>query len=114
MLHLEGERTYPVPREQLFARLTDMQFLVKCLPDLHEVKSVQGRAATAVLRPGFSFARGDMQMTIELLAETPPTSARFSLKSKGIGTSSEVETTFSLSEATGGTKLHWTADVKQL
>ena len=53
-------------------------------------------------------------MTVEMLAETPPTSARFSLKSKGIGTSSEVETAFTLSDAAGGTLLRWTTDVKQL
>ena len=42
MVHLEGEKTYSIPHEQLFARLTDLQFLVKCLPDLHEVKGVEG------------------------------------------------------------------------
>ena len=44
MLHLEGEKTYSISREALFARLTDMQFLVKCLPDLHEVKTVDAVA----------------------------------------------------------------------
>ena len=114
MLHMEGEKAFPQGPHQLYAKLTDLQFLVRCLPDLHEVKEVQEKTATAVLRPGFSFVRGEMQLTIEKLEETPATSAKFSLKTKGIGTSSEVETTFTLAEAGTGTALRWTSDVKQL
>jgi carbon monoxide dehydrogenase subunit G len=114
MIHMEGEKSLLQGREQVFAKLTDLQFLVNCLPDLHQVKDVKEKTAAAVLRPGFSFARGEMQLTIEKVEETPPLSARFLLKSKAIGSSSEVETTFSLSATDAGTVLHWKAEVKQL
>jgi uncharacterized protein len=114
MVHMEGEKSLLQGREQVYAKLTDLQFLVSCLPDLHQVKEVKEKTAAAVLRPGFSFARGELQLTVEKLEENPPVSARYLLKSKAIGSTSEVETIFSLSETDAGTVLHWKAEVKQL
>jgi carbon monoxide dehydrogenase subunit G len=114
MLHLEGEKRFTQPRDRVFARLTDLSFLVQCLPDLHQVKEVKETTAAAVLRPGFSFARGEMQLSIEKLEASPPASARFLLRTKAIGSSTEVETSLSLIDEGTATKVSWSADVKQL
>ena len=39
---------------------------------------------------------------------------RFRITSKGIGSSSEVETSLKISPADGGARVHWSADVKNL
>jgi len=113
-LSFSGERDYPRPATEVFARLADMRFLVDCLPDLHEVGAVGERTAEAVLRPGFSFARGEMKLTAEKVAESPPESATYRLSTKGIGTSSVVETTLRLADRDGGSRLVWSAEVKEL
>lgn len=113
-LTFSGERDYPRPAAEVFARLSDMRFLVDCLPDLHEVGTIGERTAEAVLRPGFSFARGEMKLTAEKVAEIAPESATYRLATKGIGTSSVVETILRLSDSTGGCRLNWSAEVKEL
>jgi carbon monoxide dehydrogenase subunit G len=114
MLRFEGEKHFQQNRELVYLKLTELPFLVRCLPDLHEVKEVKEKTAAAILRPGFSFARGEMHLNVEKLEETPTSSARYSMKTKGIGSSSHVETAFSLSDTAGGTLVRWTAEVKDL
>ncbi len=66
------------------------------------------------VRPGFGFARGTLETTVEIVSGTEPTDLRFRLSSKGIGTSSEVESTLTISAAPDGSCVHWAADVKHL
>lgn len=53
-------------------------------------------------------------MTLQVTEKTPPTSARMSLVSKGIGSSSTVEATLALAPQDAGTRMHWIAEVKEL
>ena len=46
--------------------------------------------------------------------KNPPTWQLFFLSSKGIGTSSEVETTLTIVETEIGSRVRWAADVKRL
>jgi carbon monoxide dehydrogenase subunit G len=114
MLHLEGEKTLSRPRGEVWAKLADLHFLVRCIPDAGETAEVQENSATVKIRPSFSFVRGELKLTIEKLAQTPAESAQFRLSTKGIGTTSEVEVEFRLADQDSGTLLHWTADVKRL
>ena len=104
----------PVSVAVVFPRLVDMPFLVDCLPDLHVIKSVQATRAEATLRPGFSFARSEMHLTIEKVEESPPSAARFTFATKGIGSSSIVEARFQLTDNADGCSIQWVADVRQL
>ncbi len=114
MLHLEGEKTFARPRPELWAKLTDLQFLSGCIPDVSKVHTITDRSAVLTVRPGFSFVRGSVELTIEKLEEQSPESARFRFKGKGIGTSNEVEVGLRLEEQGTGTLLRWSADVVQL
>src|SRR5205085_2507237 len=67
-----------------------------------------------VVHPGFSFARGTLEVTMEILERQKLESARFRLTSKGVGTSSVVESTLKLTADGTGTKVGWTAEVTQL
>ena len=114
MLTLNGEKRLKWPAAEIWPKLVNLQFLVDCLPDLHAIKSMHDSQAEVVLRPGFSFARSEMQLKIEKLEETPPTTACFSFATKGIGSSSLVEARFHLVDGGGGCTIQWTADVQQL
>jgi carbon monoxide dehydrogenase subunit G len=114
MLHLEGDKQFSKPRPEVWSKLVDLQFLVKCIPDVAEVKEVTETVATLVLRPGFSFVRGELQLQLEKQDATPDASARFLAKTKGIGTSADVLATLTLTEQGSGTRMHWAADVQQL
>ena len=114
MLRFEGDRDFPQPPAELWARLTDARFLVQCIPDVESVTEVQPDRAVLVLRPGFAFVRGTLDVTLQVVDPVPPTSARLLLHSKGIGTSSDVEAALSLAAHGSGTRVHWVAEVKAL
>lgn len=114
MVRFEGDRDFRLSPAQLWARLTDARFLVQCIPDVESVKSVEDRQAALVLRPGFSFVRGTLDVDLKIQEVVEPVSANFVLKSKGIGSSADVETSFVLSPTDTGTRVHWTAEVKSL
>ncbi len=114
MQRFEGDRDFARPPEEVYARLTDVAFLVGCIPDVETVKSVEADHAELVLRPGFAFVRGTLEVSLRFVEKGEPTSARVQLLSKGIGSSSEVEAAFAVSPHEGGARAHWTAEVKSL
>src|SRR3954470_22237621 len=93
MLRFEGDRDFPLPPAELFARLSDARFLVQCIPDVETVREQSAEAAALVLRPGFSFVRGTLDVALSVVDVAAPASARVLLLSKGIGSSADVEAT---------------------
>ncbi len=114
MTRFEGDRDFTQPLTDLFAKLTDARFLVTCLPDVERVSEQEADRAVLTLRPGLAFARGTLEVTLQVVEKTPPTTARMLLTSKGIGSSSTVEAALALAPDGDGTRVHWTAEVKEL
>jgi carbon monoxide dehydrogenase subunit G len=114
MVRFEGDRDFRQEPAEVFARLTDARFLVQCIPDVEAVTHAEADEAALVVRPGFAFVRGTLELTLRVADVVPPASARLLLSSKGIGSSSEVEAVLTLAPQEGGTHVHWTAEVKSL
>ncbi len=114
MIELEGHKTFAVPAATLWAKLSDMRFLVDCIPDVGQIKAVGDQSAELVLRPSLGFVKGELQLSINVSEQVPPSSSTLLLKTKGIGTTSEVLATFTLQDASPATDLHWRAAVMQL
>jgi carbon monoxide dehydrogenase subunit G len=114
MLRFEGDRDFALPVEQLWAKLTDARFLARCVPDVQEAREATPDHASLVLRPGFSFVRGTLEVELRLADLVPPASARVLVSGRGIGSTSEVEATLALAGEGESSKVHWTAEVKTL
>lgn len=115
MLRFTGTRVLQRPPEDAFAALTDCRLLVEAVPDVESCAFAEVDRAAMVLRPGFAFVRGTLDTTVDVVERTAPTAARLLLRSKGIGSSSEVEATMRFSPTPeGGTSVEWTAEVKSL
>ena len=114
MMRFEGDRDFPLPPADLYTKLTDARFLVTCLPDVEGVSEQEADRAVLTLRPGLSFARGTLEVTLQVVEKTPPTAARMRVSSKGIGSSSTVEASLALAANGDGTRVHWIAEVKEL
>jgi uncharacterized protein len=114
MTRFEGDRDFTQPPADLFAKLTDARFLATCLPDVEKVSEQEADRAVLTLRPGLSFARGTLEVTLQVVEKTPPTAARMLLISKGVGSSSKVEASLALAPHDAGTRVHWAAEVKEL
>jgi carbon monoxide dehydrogenase subunit G len=115
MLHFEGDRDFSQPPADLWARLGDARFLAGCVPGSEAVTAADADRAECVLRPGFSFVRGSLEVTLQVADRVGGQSLRLLLHGKGIGSSSDIEATLALTAGeAGGTRVHWTADVKEL
>lgn len=114
MQRFEGDRDFPLAPEPLWTKLTDARFLVTVIPDVDSVSHQEADRASLVLRPGFAFVRGTLEVTLQIVDPVKPTSARVMLHSKGIGSSSDVEATLTVTPQERGSCVHWTAEVKSL
>src|SRR5262249_46074734 len=115
MLRIEGVREFALAPAELWGRLSDARFLVQCIPDVESVQELAADRAALVLRPGFAFVRGTLDLTLQVVDAVEPTGARVILHSKGIGSTSDVEASLALAPREGGgTRVHWVADVKAL
>ncbi len=114
MTRFEGDRDFQHPPADLFAKLTDARFLATCLPDVEKVTEQEADRAALTLRPGLSFARGTLEVTLQVVEKTAPIAARMLLTSKGVGSSSKVEASLTLAPHDAGTRVHWIAEVKEL
>ncbi len=113
-LRFEGDRTLPLPPERAWSRLRDAAFLVHCIPDATVQGQPERDCAQCTVRPGLSFARGNLDVTLRILDAQEPTAVTFAVSSKGVGSTSEVESRLTLTGTADGTQVHWAADVTQL
>ncbi len=114
MLQFQGERTFGLPVEALFAKLRDAAFLAESVPDaVVDGTPTRDRAACSV-HHGFAFVRGNLDVTLEVSEAQEPSLLRVRVNSKGVGNNSVVEAALRLSPEGSGSKVHWTAEVQTL
>jgi len=115
MLRFECDKDFSRPPQEVWDRLTDARFLARCIPDVDSVKEATADRAVLILRPGFAFVRGTLEVTVQIAERTAPSSAKITLVSKGIGSSSTVEAVLSLAPyGVTATHVNWVAEVKEL
>jgi carbon monoxide dehydrogenase subunit G len=114
MLQLKGEAAFAQPPETLWQSLARPEFLCQCFPGVDRVIRLDERSAALVVRPGFSFIRGTLDVSFEFAETNPPRSARVRIHIKGIGSSAELETRLELTSTDGGTRVTWAADATQI
>ena len=114
MQAFQGERIFPLAPEQLWPKLRDAAFLANCIPDGKPHASATRDKSVCTVQPGFSFMRGSLDITIEVVAGNEPTTLRFKLVSKGIGSSSEVTSSLTIAKHEIGSKVDWHAEVTNL
>jgi carbon monoxide dehydrogenase subunit G len=111
MLHLEGSQDFSKPVAEAWARLSDARVLAPCIPGVETVRQADADGAVCVIRPGFSFVRGTLELTLRVLEREPERLVRLQINGKGIGSTSEVAAVLNLEPREGGSRARWTADV---
>jgi carbon monoxide dehydrogenase subunit G len=114
MLRFEGEKELALPPTEVWTKLHDVRFLQQCIPGSESVVRVEADQLVCVLRPGFAFVRGTLEMTLRVLEAEPTNLIRIATHAKGIGSSTDVETLLSIAAQDGGTRVHWTTEIKSL
>jgi carbon monoxide dehydrogenase subunit G len=114
MLHFAGDETFNRPPTEVFTRLSDAPFLTRCIPGVESVTVSEPHRTAFVIRPGFSFVRGTLEITLQVVEADTPSLVRVRAHGKGIGSSNDVEAVLNLTPQDGTTRVHWTADVTNL
>lgn len=114
MLQFQGTERFVEPLAQVWSKLSDARFLIRCVPGVESQSKAESDHAECVLHPGFSFVRGTLQLSLQVLDRIPERSLRLLLHSKGIGSSSEVQCQLTLAEEGTGTRVDWTANIQSL
>ena len=113
-MRFEGNRDIPQPSAAVWQRLSDARFLVQCVPDVESVSASEADRAVCIIRPGFAFVRGTLQLTIQVAEATPENRVRLFLQTKGIGSSSAAQASLVLIPQDAGTRIDWTVDVQSV
>lgn len=114
MLHFEGQKTLASDPEICWEKLSDPCFLVQCIPNLESLTQPGPNQVQFKVRPGVSFVRGTLDITIKVEEVETGKSARYFVRSRAIGSSSDAEAILILEPAPGATHLRWTVDIKTL
>jgi carbon monoxide dehydrogenase subunit G len=109
-----GNETFSAPPEQVFAALTDLDRLPSLIPDLVSAEKVDDRTLNCVVRPGFSFLRGTLRMTIEIVDRVSPKSASMKVSASGMGAQIEIASSLEIAPKDSGSALTWSATVTEL
>jgi carbon monoxide dehydrogenase subunit G len=114
MLHFEGNKEFPNPPAEVWDKLRDARFLVSCIPDVESVSHSERESAIFVIRPGFSFVRGTLEVNLQVVPKVEGKELTFLVSSKGIGSTNRLEAVLTIAPGNGGTIVHWSVDVKEL
>jgi len=110
-MHLEGSFETPAARSVVWDFLLNPSEIAPCFPDLQSLQVTSPDTFRAKVKVGISVVRGTVDFEFRIDERKPPTSARLIGTGRGVGSTIEMQTTFTLSEITSGTAVSWAADV---
>ncbi len=114
MLHFEGDKEVAPAPNKVTQRLGDAGFLTKCIPGVESVLQAEPTKAVCRLRPGFSFVRGTLDVTLTVVEVVPGVSVRYHVHGKGIGSSNTAVAQIAVAPHEPGSRIHWSADITEL
>ncbi len=114
MVHLDGDENFDQPPQLVWQSLTDPRFLCECFPGVDSIVRADEHSAALVVRPGFSFVRGTLEVSFQFADVQPPRVARVAIQLKGIGSSAILDARFEVTPFNAGSRVTWSAGVREL
>ncbi len=113
-LEFGGVEQFAAPPARLYGLLTDLNQMAGSIPDLVSAEQVDPTTMKCVVRPGFSFLRGTMRLTITLGECHPVSDAAMRVAAQGIGLGMEIASALHVVPEGAGSRLEWSAQVVEL
>jgi carbon monoxide dehydrogenase subunit G len=110
-VNVAGERSFAAPREEVWVVLNDPASMAQTIPGVDSFDVQDDRHWSAKVKIPLSLGALQMTMKMEKTEERRPEFAKLAIKGSGVGAMLNMTTTFTLSEAGGGTRMDWEADV---
>jgi uncharacterized protein len=110
-MNVSGERRFDAPVATVWSVLNDPSQMAKTMPgvesfDIHDDKHWRAHVKVPLGLGGLR-----MSIDFEKTEERAPEFAKLRAKGNGVGAIMNMDTSFNLSEADGGTNMRWEADV---
>ena len=109
-VRVQGERVIEAPREQVFASLTDPDVVAQTMPLVEETKVIDANRWETTIRVPLPMAK-TLKLAFEVVDKQPPEHARLRAKGGGMLGGADVDSSFDLSDAPGGTLVRFTAEI---
>ena len=110
-MKVEGEKRFEAPREAVWRVLNSPESMAKTMPGVESFDVHDERHWTANVKIPLGLGGLRMKVNFEKLEEREPEFARLAAKGEGVGAIMNMQTSFELAEADGGTNMKWAADV---
>jgi len=110
-MHLEGSFETPATRKAVWDFLLSPKDIAPCFPDLQSMDVLSPDSFRAKVKVGISVVKGTMEFEFRTADKVPPSSAKLIGTGRGVGSTIDMQTAFTLEEAGAGTKVGWVADV---
>jgi carbon monoxide dehydrogenase subunit G len=111
-MNVEGERSFAAPRATVWEVLNDPASMAKTMPGVESFDVHDAKRWTANVKIPLGLGGLKMKVDMEKTDEREPEHAVMHIKGQGVGAMLNMQTSFDLSEAAGGTAMAWSADVK--
>ena len=109
---VSGTKELAAPRDVVWGVINEPSEMAKLIPGVESFEIHDERRWTAKVKVPLGLGGLKMTMNFERLEERPPEFASMRAKGQGVGALMDMTTSFTLSEAGGGTSMAWEADVK--
>jgi uncharacterized protein len=107
-MNFAGTEQFDCSQTELWARITDMAFVSRAIPDIERVQRMDSTGFACRVRPRLSFLTGSLELVFEIVEPIPCERLTVRSRGKGIGSAVVVESHLHLVPADVGTYLHWT------
>lgn len=111
-MEIKGEHEFQGPRELLYELLLDPDVLSGALPGVERFEEIAPETYESTMRVGIASVRGTYTGRVEVLEQAPPESYRLRINGSGKPGGVRADAVVELAEASGGTTMHYRADVK--
>ena len=111
-MNVSGERTFAAPRDAVWKVLNDPASMAKTMPGVESFDVHDAQHWTANVKIPLGLGGLKMKVDMEKIDERHLEHAAMQIKGQGVGAMMNMQTTFDLSDADGGTKMIWSAEVR--
>jgi carbon monoxide dehydrogenase subunit G len=112
-MQFSGQEQFAISPERLWDRVTDLDFMAKCIPGMQQIDRSEPQLLACRVRPDFSFLTGSLRVTLEIVDLQPPRTAQMRVHGKAIGASTVVLTSIEIHSEDKGARLDWQSEISE-
>jgi len=110
-MHFEGSFETAAARKAVWDFLLNPNDIAPCFPDLQSMEVLSPDSFRAKVKVGVSIVKGTMEFEFRTADRVPLSSAKLIGTGRGVGSTIDMQTAFTLEDVGAGTKVGWVADV---